>query len=145
MVPFEISTNIESNNTSEMFAKINIRAISQVTGDLDEVEMILPILETKTTEAVATSGRTDVAIDERISLGKNVFATGGIMTVRYAGTLLAGVLSGIEFLASYPYGCIEQKLAVILPEVVLKKLALSAGEDYDLHKRFTKRFISNEY
>ncbi len=143
LVPFRMVVDgIEKLRTvSPRASKIIIRAVARSSGEMDLMEVTLPIIETTTTEQVATSGRADPTSDEEIALQSDIRANGGSLVVNYAATLLPGLLSGINFLAAYPYGCIEQKLAAIMPQVYMKRLYESLGKPYDLGTIFVKKYI----
>lgn len=121
--------------------KITIKAISRETGELDEVENILPITDTATTETVATVGKTDTSADEKLSIPESVRANGGSLTLTYAATLLPNLLSGMRYLEHFPYGCIEQQLASVMPTVYLKELYDSAKLPFDLKTRMVKDYV----
>ena len=129
---------------SPQASKITIKAVSTVTGDLDIVEMTLPIIETTTREMIVTSGRAESTRDEQIELDPAIKENGGFLDIHYAATLLPGLLSGLDFLASYPYGCLEQQLAAIMPQVYIKQLYDSIGLPYDLSKKMVSKYISKE-
>ena len=115
-----------------------------MTQDQDAIELTIPIIETTTREMIATSGRADPKAEELIALSSAIRANGGSLTISYAATLLPGLLSGLDFLSNYPYGCIEQKLATIMPQVYLKALYDSIGMPYALDQKFVKMYLSKE-
>lgn len=124
--------------------KITMKAVSQATKEQDSLEMTLPIIETTTREMVVTSGRSNTTRDEQIEIESAIRSNGGFIDIRYAATLLPGLLSGLDFLASYPYGCLEQKLAAIMPQVYIKELYDSIDVPYDLSKLMVSKYISKE-
>ncbi len=144
VVPFDLIVDgIEKIRlTPSQASKITITAVSRVTEDQDSVELTIPIIETSTREIVATSGRADPVWDEIIELSGALRNNGGSLDIHYAATLLPGLLSGLDFLRAYPYGCIEQKLATIMPQIYLKELYDTIGLPYDLNKIMVKKYIS---
>lgn len=78
MVPFELVVDsIEKvRNLSTWASKITIKAVSRTTGDQDTIEMTIPIIETTTSETVATSGRADPKAAELIELERAIRENG---------------------------------------------------------------------
>ena len=59
----------------------------------------------------------------------------------YAASLLPNILSGIEYLKSFPYGCSEQRTSAIMPTVYLKQLYDSVKVPFDLKTKMVKEYI----
>lgn len=141
-VPFEASVADVPLSASEPFSsKITLKAMAKDSGELDEVENTLPIITTSTKETVATIGKTDKSADEKIKLPADIRKNGGSLTVSYAASLLPNILSGIEYLKSFPYGCSEQRTSAIMPTVYLKELYDSAKVPFDLKTKMVKEYI----
>jgi len=66
-----------------------------------------------------------VSYTEKIDL-TNTILSSAKLTINFSQTILSNITSGIDFLANFPYGCIEQKQSAILPNVYIKKLYTSA-------------------
>lgn len=141
-VPFEATiVNVPLSSTEPFASKITLKAIAKVSGELDEVENTLPIVITGTKEMVATVGKTGNSADEKIKLSADIRKNGGSVTVNYAASLLPNILSGIEYLKSFPYGCSEQRTSAIMPTVYLKQLYDSVKVPFDLKTKMVKEYI----
>lgn len=106
------------------------------------MENTLPIVATSAKETVATVGKTDNSADEKIMLSADIRKNGGSLTVGYAASLLPNILSGIEYLKSFPYGCAEQITSAIMPTVYLKQLYDSVKVPFDLKTKMVKEYIN---
>lgn len=141
-VPFEATIVNVPLSSSEPFAtKITLKAIAKDSKEVDEVENTLPINMTSTKEMVATVGKTTGSADEKIKLSADIRKNGGSVTVNYAASLLPNILSGIEYLKSFPYGCSEQRTSAIMPTVYLKQLYDSVKVPFDLKTKMVKEYI----
>lgn len=141
-VPFEATIAEAPLSSNEPFsAKIAIKATAKDSGEIDEVENTLPIVATSTRETVATVGKTQNSADEKISLGADIRKNGGSLRVNYAASLLPNILSGIDYLKTFPYGCSEQLTSAIMPTVYLKQLYDSVKVPFDLKTQTVKEYI----
>lgn len=124
-------------------SKINIKAVAVATWDQDEIEKILPIAETSIKEFVATTWQTDSVATEKIEIW-DIPKESTKLTLRYSPTLLSNLLSWIDFLAEFPYWCLEQKQSAIMPNVYLKRLYDAAWQVFDLSKKNVKVYIDSD-
>ena len=93
-VSFETTIGDVPLSVAEPFAsKITFKAVAKDSGELDEVENTLPIVQTSTKEMVATVGKTTNSADEKIKLSSDIRKNGGSVTVSYAASLLPNILS----------------------------------------------------
>ncbi len=141
-VPFEATiANVPLSSTEPFASKITLKAVAKDSGELDEVENTLPIVATSTRETVATVGKTISGADEKIKLSSEIRKNGGSLVVNYAASLLPNILSGIEYLKTFPYGCSEQRTSAIMPTVYLKQLYDSMKVPFDLKTKMVKEYI----
>lgn len=143
-VPFDATITDVALSTTEPFAsKITFKAVARDSGELDEVENTLPIVMTSTRETVATVGKTESSADEKINLSSDIRKNGGSVTVSYAASLLPNILSGIDYLKTFPYGCSEQRTSAIMPTVYLKQLYDSVKVPFDLKTKTVKEYVDS--
>ena len=141
-VPFEATiVNMPLSSTEPFASKIILKAVAKDSKEVDEVENTLPISMTSTKEMVATVGKTTNSADEKIKLSADIRKNGGSLTVNYAASLLPNILSGIEYLKSFPYGCSEQRTSAIMPTVYMKELYDSVKVPFDLKTKMVKEYI----
>jgi hypothetical protein len=141
-VPFEATiVNVPLSSTEPFATKITLKAIAKDSKEVDEVENTLPINMTSTKEMVATVGKTTNSADEKIKLSADIRKNGGSLTVNYAASLLPNILSGMEYLKSFPYGCSEQRTSAIMPTVYMKELYDSVKVPFDLKTKMVKEYI----
>lgn len=125
-------------------SKLTIKAVSNETQDSDEIEKFLPIKESSTRETVATVGKTDkVSFTEKIDLTNTILSSAKLI-INFSPTILSNITSSVEFLANFPYWCIEQKQSAILPNVYIKKLYTSVWLPFDLTKKMVKVWVDGD-
>ncbi len=140
---FDVKSASEWKNFD--IAQIKVRAQSKNQWDLsDGIIKNIPIYDTSTIETVSTVGKTsNLSFDEKIdtsSVLKNTLK----ISVNYWATLLSYLLDGMEYVASFPYGCSEQKTSALMPHIYLKKLYESAWVSYDLKTKTIKKYVDTQ-
>lgn len=141
-IPFKVTVNsLGASSNEPAAAKITFKATAKESNEVDEVENTLPIVKTTTTETVATAGKTTDSADERIKLSESIRKNGGSVTVNYAASLLPNILSGMEYLKTFPYGCSEQRTSAIMPTIYLKQLYDSVKVPFDLKTKTVREYI----
>ena len=137
----DIGINVDKNN---LLSEINIKAKSLNTNDEDRIQKFVQIKETSTPEFVATVWKTsDVSYDEKIQIW-DVLSNAGVLKINYWASLFTSLLDWIDYLQNYPYGCLEQKISSIMPNIYIKKLYNSAWKEFDLKKKMIK-YWDGEY
>ncbi|MDD2908711.1 MAG: MG2 domain-containing protein [Candidatus Gracilibacteria bacterium] len=133
-----------AKSANELSSKLTFKAVSFETKDEDEIEKFLTIEETSTLETVSTIGSTSsVSHTEKLDL-TNVIISSAKLIINYAPTILSNITSGIDYLANFPYGCIEQKQSAILPNIYIKKLYTSVELPFDLTKKMVKVWVDSD-
>jgi len=129
------------NNTQ---SRIEISAKALATNDEDVIYKYLPINPTSIPETVSTFGKTTgLSFQEIVDLDW-ILPNPWTLTINYWPTIFGSVLDGVDFVGYYPYWGLEQKLSAFMPHIYNKNLFESAGEGYDLKKKFVKKWIDNE-
>ncbi|MEF2175972.1 MAG: MG2 domain-containing protein [Candidatus Absconditabacteria bacterium] len=133
-------TNIGKLNESVSTINIKVQGESHV----DEIEKTLRILDNSTPEQISTFGKyTQNPVNEIIDI-TNIKNNYGKIIINYSTSLLSSINEGIEYLNNFPYGCFEQKVSAIMPNVYLKYMYDSLGIEYDLNKIYVNKWESND-
>lgn len=110
-------------NEKEADLTFSVKAVNdQSIGDI--LEQKIPIHPYSFPEIVATS---DTISDsdkhvETVWLPIGVDQNFGELTLSVAPTLAGSIADGLEYLMSYPYGCVEQITSSLLPNVLIKQV-----------------------
>ncbi len=87
-------------------------------GELqDAVELTLPVYRPIASETVATAGQIETQVAERIELPKTIDPSAGELKIELSPSLAAASRSGLRYLESYAYDCVEQVTSKFLPNV----------------------------
>ncbi len=118
-------------------ARLAVRA--KMGPDSDGLEMGFPVQTTRGTETVATFGEATGPVEEKINLPDTLHPDSTKLEVSAAASALTGLKGSLDYLTTYPYLCLEQKVSSILPYLVAPRLiedfGLSRLDAKDVEKR----------
>lgn len=137
LTPVTVKT-VPTGRESALTVRVDVTRLSDKAGDAFEVK--LPVMPDRNVERAASI----------VSLqpGANTLkpfpepARPGSATQSYVFTNQPGVLelaSSLEYLSAYPYGCLEQRMSQVYPDLVLGTLL----KKLELDTRFTPQVQSN--
>ncbi|MEO0082276.1 MAG: alpha-2-macroglobulin family protein [candidate division WOR-3 bacterium] len=113
-------------------------------AEQDGLKLSLPVKNPLVTEAVAVYEQTtDTLAVQTLSAPADAFVGVGGLEVTVASSGLAGLERGLEYLRTYPYECLEQRLSKVLPfisgEAIINQFRLS-----ELRADALRRFVQTE-
>ena len=119
-------------------ATIGIRA--KMDADSDGLELTIPVEMPRPTETVATFGEvTQEPKIETIRLPDSIYPEQSRIDVQASASALTGLGGTVEYLANYPYLCLEQRLSAALPFIVapqiIQDFKLSPLDPKDIRRR----------
>lgn len=124
-------------------AKFVFRAYTE--SDYDGMQWIIPIQVPRLRETVAhSSTMTEPSVQERVTKPLNIFQDAGSVDVSVSSTAMIGLEAGVEYLFSYPYGCLEQKMSKVLPIILAADMVkafnidILKGKD---HRKIVQEFL----
>lgn len=105
-----------------------VKMMAKVKGEelSDGVDTTLPIKAASFPTNVSTAtliSANGVQHIEKVWLPKGLNQNQGILKLSVAATLAGSVNQGLEYLVTFPYGCVEQISSSLLPNLAVKKLA----------------------
>ena len=98
---------------------------ARLANETDGLELSLPVHLPRPTETVVLAGEVGENVsrtEERIVIPADIFAERSQLEVHASSTALVGLKGSLDFLADYPYACLEQRLSAILPYIVARRL-----------------------
>ena len=124
-VPASASTDEETGQV-----KVRLAVKREVDGAMDAFEVTLPVKNDRERRRLETF--VPVKPDETISF-PSLDEAPRPGTVRQAVMVtyqpaLVKMLAGLDYLAAYPYGCTEQRISQLMPELALKDLLDQMGQ-----------------
>ncbi|HLD08225.1 MAG TPA: Ig-like domain-containing protein [Candidatus Peribacterales bacterium] len=112
----------------------------------DEIEETIPVYLFSVPQAVATSGITTEKIEESVYAPDKDRALDLKLTATLSPSLATYLPEGLEYVSEFPYGCSEQILSSLLPNIALKSLqgfeAFKIVPDEELNQKVTKGIAS---
>ncbi len=140
-VIFEYNSILSSSFQENTALNITIKAKTKTWFE-DSILKIIPIKLRATKETTTTVWSTkNNSFDEKIDLTKETLLP--ILKINYSSTLFTYLLDSFDFLSNYPYWCFEQQTSAIMPSVYLKELYEVSWREYDLTKKFIKKYVDN--
>lgn len=95
--------------------------------ETDGLEVSIPLRLPRPTEAVALSGETRDAAEEKLSIPDGIYPEHSQIEVQAASSALLGLKGSLSELGGYPYLCLEQRLSALLPYVLAPRVLLDFG------------------
>lgn len=118
---------------------VTLRASAATGAESDAVELKIPRLPFGTqitqTGFLELSGK-KASGDLDFALPQSAKLANASVRIEVSPSLAAGVFSALDYLISYPYGCVEQTMSSFLPNIVVAQAI--KGTDQAKHKRFKK-------
>jgi uncharacterized protein YfaS (alpha-2-macroglobulin family) len=109
-------------------ATIVVKALSDL--DSDAMQLTIPVLAHGAMKWDSRAGVVgDGAVTEKIVIPAGSVKGGSEMMICVSPTHAAMVLDALEYLAGYPYGCVEQTMSRFLPTVVVSQALQKLGLD----------------
>jgi hypothetical protein len=123
----------------EKAGKANFAFRAKMGQDSDGLEISLPLQLPRPTEAVATYDETAESKEEKVIIPDTIYPDQSSIEVQASASALTGLKGCLDYLADYPYLCLEQRLSSILPFIVapqiIQDFKLSPLEPKEIVKR----------
>ncbi len=103
-------------------ALLSFRAL--MGEESDGLEISLPLKAPRPAETVALMGQTNTSAEERVAIPEAVHPDLGRLEVQAAASAITGLKGCLDYLADYPYLCLEQRLSASLPFLVASDIIL---------------------
>ncbi|MFW6131287.1 MAG: Ig-like domain-containing protein [Candidatus Aminicenantaceae bacterium] len=132
----EILYSFEVENEGE--AIIAFRA--RMGEETDGIEITFPLKKPRPAETVALFDRTEKNKKEKIQIPENIYKS--LSSIEFTGSCsaLTGLKGSVDYLTSYPYLCLEQRLSSILPYLIAPDII----EDFklsQLNKKEIQKYV----
>ena len=147
--PMKVATSALANSETGQ-VKVQLAVKREVDGAMDAFEVTLPVKNDREKRQLETF--VPVKASETISF-PSIEEEPRPGTVRQAVMVtyqpaLVKMLAGLDYLAAYPYGCTEQRISQLMPELALKDLLDEIGrgdraEASDLQMREIFTFLGS--
>jgi hypothetical protein len=106
-------------------AKITVKALSD--EDSDAMQLSIPVLPHGAMKWDSKGGVVEGRVVEKVRVPEGAVREGTELVVVVSPTHASMVLEALEYLAGYPYGCVEQTMSRFLPTVVVSQALQKLG------------------
>ena len=113
-------------------ASLTFRA--RMGKETDGLDLSFPLKVPRPSETVAFIENATKSKEEKIKIPDNIYASESKIEVSASSSALSGLRGCVDYLTSYPYLCLEQRLSSILPYLVASDVIL----DFNLSRLESK-------
>ncbi|HYE98036.1 MAG TPA: hypothetical protein VEJ18_03950, partial [Planctomycetota bacterium] len=106
-------------------AVLTVKALA--TGDSDAMKLTVPVLAHGATRWESKGGVAEGKVVEKVTIPDGPAREAAELVVVLSPTHAAMVLDALDYLAGYPYGCVEQTMSRFLPTVVVSQALQKLG------------------
>jgi hypothetical protein len=136
--PAEASINVPKNGEAVVTWNVSAPKIAQAKflakaltdEESDALELEMPVEPWGLQQSVAQSGALRGDKDEikrSLDLPQDVNTDASTLRVDLAPSIAGTLMSALDFLATYPYGCVEQTMSSFLPNILVTKAVKDLG------------------
>jgi uncharacterized protein YfaS (alpha-2-macroglobulin family) len=108
-------------------AAVTIRALSE-DGAEDSVRLPVILRPRAVSTVLSQSGDFSAAFTTRLDVAPHLLA-GSSVQLKLSRSIGGNLMSGLEYLTGYPYGCVEQTMSKALPNAVVGRALSKLGID----------------
>jgi uncharacterized protein YfaS (alpha-2-macroglobulin family) len=106
-------------------AVLTVKALAE--GDSDAMQLTVPVLPHGALRWESKGGLVEGKVVEKVTIPAGAAKEAAELVVVLSPTHAAMVLDALEYLAGYPYGCVEQTMSRFLPTVVVSQALQKLG------------------
>lgn len=93
----------------------------------DAMQLVIPVYPHGSLMTVTRAGATEGTVREKVTLPPTAIREASELTISIAPSVASQVTGALEYLAGYPYGCVEQTMSRFLPSVVAARAMRQMG------------------
>lgn len=127
---------------ADRVGKATFRFKVTMGNETDGVQLTIPVISPRLTEAVALYSQTTDKASEGVKVPSDIYPEVGYLEFTTSSSAFVGLEGSIEYLMKYPYECLEQKTSRILPFIVAEDVINSFNLS-ELQGKDLKKFVQN--
>ncbi len=112
-------------------------------GVIDAIEEVIPVYPFGTLQSVATNGITSDVSQEKVLIPSTSDASYGTLELSVSPTIASFIPKGLEYVSRYPYGCTEQVMSSLLPNIALQSMQNLKSFQYVNEKELKEKVIAS--
>lgn len=118
-IPPDGSVPIDWKVKVERAGEVKIKLTALTDEESDAVEMKIPVLPHGTEQFVAVAGSTSDTSEEELIFPEGAEKGSAKCLIILEPSIASTVLTSLDYLIGYPYGCVEQTMSRFLPNVIV--------------------------
>ncbi len=115
-IPADGSKSVNWKVKVKRTGDVKIKLTALTDEESDAVELTVPVLPHGTEQYVASGGVTKDVAEETMTLPKDAEKGSAKCIITLDPSLASTVLSSLDYLVGYPYGCVEQTMSRFSPK-----------------------------
>ncbi len=120
LVPTGEDQRVDWRLAIETHEPVQLTVSALTDEESDAMQKTIPVIPHGLELVAAKAGSTAKAETVSIALPQNADPARATLTVDLAPSLAASMMDGLEYLAGFPYGCVEQTMSRFLPTVYVQ-------------------------
>jgi uncharacterized protein YfaS (alpha-2-macroglobulin family) len=118
-----VDWTVAAERTGE--ALFTVKAIGQ--GASDAMELPVPVLAHGLPTTKSFAGEVTGTREIPLEVPSGVIPDGTSLSLSLTPSVAAAMMDGLEYLVHYPYGCVEQTMSALLPDICVGKALRAVG------------------
>ncbi|MHB9133677.1 MAG: alpha-2-macroglobulin family protein [Armatimonadota bacterium] len=118
---------VEWTVTAPYFGTAKVRVWAKAGDYTDAMELPLPVLPKGRPRVTRESGAVESRAEIPYEIRQDCIPGTQQLTLRLTPSLTSAMLGSLDYLAQYPYGCVEQTMSSFLPDVVIMQMLNQQG------------------
>ncbi len=108
-------------------ATLTAKALTDEESDALEMELPIEPPGVKLSDSRGGALSSGASADVNLTFPDKLEAGSRSMAIRLAPSLVGSLVGALEFLTSYPYGCVEQTMSSFLPDIIVTQVIRDMG------------------
>ncbi len=128
-------------------AKLTVKALTNEESDAMELEVPVQPYGLEILEAESLALQDEQTQNFTIEIPRDIDLTTATLELNAAPSVTSALLSSMDQLIGYPYGCVEQTMSRFLPTVVVANTLESLGQNYEttISKAELQKMVAQGY
>lgn len=118
-----------------------IRIFANSSSDSDAMELNLPVIPFGIQKSLPLSGQISTSTKINISVPVVEDPESTRLTLHLSPSVAGVVFDSLEYLAGYPYGCVEQTMSRFLPDLLVQQTMKRLNKKYPQHEQELPKYV----
>ncbi|MDW8365808.1 MAG: MG2 domain-containing protein [Abditibacteriales bacterium] len=130
----KVNFRIAAPKAGEAKLLVSAIAINKAPTLSDAMELTLPVQPHGIEQVLAQAGMSETTVDGAFTVPPNAIPEATRLQVRLSPSVAGQMFGALEYLTTYPYGCVEQMTSRFVPNVLVKHVLDQLGGQLPVEK-----------